>query len=130
MVVPVFPDWRKAEVTALLCSSMDVRYRISCCLAPFAEPTKGVLISREYPQAVLFLELPPELVDVNVHPAKMEVRFQEESAVFSIIRNGIGQALSRYELGIMDEGGPVQSLPEMQGRPAVRERSYRKVFLH
>lgn len=67
---------------------------------------KGRLISREYPQAVLFLELPPQLVDVNVHPAKMEVRFQEERSVFSVIRNGIAQALSRYELGIV-EGGPV-----------------------
>ncbi|CCO23618.1 DNA mismatch repair endonuclease MutL [Maridesulfovibrio hydrothermalis] len=63
---------------------------------------KGRLISREYPQAVLFLELPPEMVDVNVHPAKMEVRFQEERSVFSIIRNGIAQALSRYELGIVE----------------------------
>lgn len=66
---------------------------------------KGRLISREYPQAVLFLELPPQLVDVNVHPAKMEVRFQEERSVFSIIRNGIAQALSRYELGIVEGDG-------------------------
>ncbi|HAS90454.1 MAG TPA: DNA mismatch repair protein MutL, partial [Desulfovibrio sp.] len=83
---------------------------------------KGRLISREYPQAVLFLELPPELFDVNVHPAKMEVRFQEESAVFSIIRNGIGQALSRYELGIVEGDGVLERQPEMNVRPAAREK--------
>ena len=63
---------------------------------------KGRLISREYPQAVIFLELPPELVDVNVHPAKMEVRFQDERSIYSIIHNGISQALSRYELGVIE----------------------------
>ncbi|WP_291325762.1 DNA mismatch repair endonuclease MutL [Desulfovibrio sp. UCD-KL4C] len=63
---------------------------------------KGRLISREYPQAVIFLDLPPELVDVNVHPAKMEVRFQDERSIYSIIHNGISQALSRYELGVIE----------------------------
>ncbi|TIH17324.1 DNA mismatch repair endonuclease MutL [Marinifilum sp. JC120] len=81
---------------------------------------KGRLISREYPQAVLFLELPPELVDVNVHPAKMEVRFQEESSVFSIIRNGIGQALSRYELGIVDGDSDFERQSEIPVRPAAQ----------
>ncbi|WP_031480916.1 DNA mismatch repair endonuclease MutL [Maridesulfovibrio frigidus] len=63
---------------------------------------KGRLISREYPQAVVFLTLPPELVDVNVHPAKMEVRFQDERSIYSIIHNGISQALARYELGVVE----------------------------
>lgn len=69
---------------------------------------KGRLISREYPQAVIFLELPPELVDVNVHPAKMEVRFQDERSIYSIIHNGISQALSRYELGVIEGEGVSQ----------------------
>jgi DNA mismatch repair protein MutL len=61
---------------------------------------KGMLLSREYPQLVLFLDLPRDEVDVNVHPAKLEVRFTEESRVFSTIRGGIMQAVSA-----MDEVG-------------------------
>ncbi|SDK33701.1 DNA mismatch repair protein MutL [Maridesulfovibrio ferrireducens] len=73
---------------------------------------KGRLISREYPQAVIFLELPPDLVDVNVHPAKMEVRFQDERSIYSIIHNGISQALSRYELGVVEGlDTPSQNIP-------------------
>jgi len=68
-------------------------------LSAVRQAYQGRLISREYPQVVLFLELPPQEVDVNVHPAKLEVRFIEESRVFSAIRSGILQALALVEQG-------------------------------
>jgi DNA mismatch repair protein MutL len=49
----------------------------------------GLLMVGRYPLAVLFLQMPPELVDVNVHPAKAEVRFQDPGAVFTVVQRVI-----------------------------------------
>jgi DNA mismatch repair protein MutL len=47
------------------------------------------------PEVHLFLELPPDRVDVNVHPTKAEVRFREQSLVHELVRRSIGDALGR-----------------------------------
>ena len=47
------------------------------------------------PEVHLFLEIPPDRVDVNVHPAKAEVRFLEGSLVHEVLRRALGEALGR-----------------------------------
>lgn len=52
-----------------------------------------MLMVGRFPIAVIFLELPPEMVDVNVHPTKAEVRFREPEATFSAVRNAVRRSL-------------------------------------
>ncbi len=58
------------------------------------------------PEVHLFLEVPPDQVDVNVHPTKAEVRFKEQSMVHQMVRYALGDALGK---------GPA---PELTLRPS------------
>ncbi|MBC7326933.1 DNA mismatch repair endonuclease MutL [bacterium] len=51
--------------------------------------------SGRYPICVLFVDIPPYLVDVNVHPMKLEVKFVREKEIFSFLRNAIAKAISQ-----------------------------------
>ncbi len=52
-------------------------------------------IKERSPEVHLFLEMPPDRVDVNVHPTKAEVRFLEQSLVHEVLRRAIGEALEQ-----------------------------------
>ena len=61
-----------------------------------------LLMVGRYPLATLFLEIPPEAVDVNVHPTKAEVRFRAPDQVFSNVQSAVRRALLAHN--------PVQNL--------------------
>ena len=56
------------------------------------------LMQHRFPFAVLHLTMPPEQVDVNVHPSKMEVRFTDRRAVFQFLDTSVHKALHSVEL--------------------------------
>jgi DNA mismatch repair protein MutL len=60
-----------------------------------ADAYAGLLPSDRFPVATLHVRLPPDEVDVNVHPAKAEVRFRDERAVQRAIRHALAGAMDR-----------------------------------
>ena len=66
-----------------------------------------------HPMAVLFIDLPPHLVDVNVHPAKAEVRFQDAGGVRALLVGGLQSALRERGAEATGEGG-IAALQRLQ----------------
>ena len=57
------------------------------------EAYRNVIPPTSFPVVLLFLEMPPEEVDVNVHPAKTEVRFRQQSHIHDFVRDSLRMAL-------------------------------------
>ncbi len=62
-------------------------------LHAITEAYRNVLPPTSFPVVLLFLEMPPEEVDVNVHPAKTEVRFRQQSFIHDFVRDSLRTAL-------------------------------------
>ena len=62
------------------------------------EAFEGLLLPGYIPTFFLFLELDPEKVDVNIHPQKTEVKFEDENLIFALVRSTIKRSLGIYNV--------------------------------
>jgi len=62
-------------------------------LHAISEAYRNIIPPTSYPVVLLFLDMPPEEVDVNVHPAKTEVRFRQQSLIHDFVRDSLRNAL-------------------------------------
>jgi len=104
------------------------------------ESYRASLPQRRYPVTVLFIQLPPEYVDVNVHPSKEEIRFRDERLVWNVLFSALrqaqeqGEALPLPRAQIQREAQPVpanqpaQSLGEPAPRPPVEDFPYLEIL--
>ncbi|HKY04827.1 MAG TPA: DNA mismatch repair endonuclease MutL, partial [Blastocatellia bacterium] len=73
-----------------------------------SEAYRSMMPSGAYPAVVLFIEVPPTEIDVNVHPAKTEIRFLRETAILAFIRQAVTDALRATQ--------PIAKLPGLPTR--------------
>ncbi len=87
---------------------------------------RQIIEPRRYPAAVLFLDMPPEDVDVNVHPAKLEVRFKNAHGVYELVSRTIAHNLAEAETS---KGNFIYRLQPKEKKnysyssPTIREKS-------
>ena len=88
---------------------------------------KGLLPIGKYGFLVLNIEMNPAKVDVNVHPAKLEVRFQEEGKVFKAIYHAIKDTLLKAEL-VANTEKTVEQIEKEEVQPNVQKSSFSDLF--
>ena len=101
--------WDDYTVTGFVCKPTDARpsrnlqtffvndrpVKSRLLVSALEEAYRNQLMVGKFPTCVLHLQLPPTAVDVNVHPAKTEVKFLNEKAVFDCVHYGVLAALNK-----------------------------------
>ncbi|SFH59762.1 DNA mismatch repair endonuclease MutL [Planctomicrobium piriforme] len=90
------------------------------------EAYRGLVMVGRYPVAFLFLELPPDQVDVNVHPTKSEVRFQDSQTLYRLLLSTIRNRFLSMDLDSRLSVGAAPSL-ELSSEPPARQEVQREL---
>lgn len=81
------------------------------------EAFEGLLQPGYIPSFFLFLELDPEKIDVNIHPQKTEVKFEDEHLIFALLRSTIKRSLGIYNVSPSLDFDRDPELDEMMNKP-------------
>ena len=135
-MVPVESRWEKISVSGFVTKPTATRGNRSfqyffvngrfiksrTLSAAVEEAYKNQIMAGRFPACVLEIELPVQAVDVNVHPAKTEVRFLSERSVFDAVHYGVLSALNKTP------GAPEMRLPEKKAAQAAVQPSQSDFF--
>ena len=119
-MVPLNSEWEGYTLSGYVCKPTDARpsrsmqtffvngrpVKSRILIAALEEAYRNQIMVGKFPACVLHLDLPAHMVDVNVHPAKTEVKFLNEKAVFDCVHYGVLGALNR-----------THDRPQMQFKP-------------
>ena len=139
-MVPVNSRWEQYSITGFVSKPTDARpsrglqtffvngrpVRSKTMMAALEEAYRNQIMVGKFPACVLHLQLPANAVDVNVHPAKTEVKFLSEKAVFDCIHYGVLGALNktpdRPQVQFQTKPQPQVASAPVQAAPAAQPK--------
>ncbi|GHM99022.1 DNA mismatch repair protein MutL [Cytophagales bacterium WSM2-2] len=90
---------------------------------------EGLIQEGNFPFYALFIEIDPKHVDVNVHPTKTEIKFDDERSVYGVVWSAVKQALGSHNLSpAIDFNADVNLLTKISNQPLSREQYYDEQF--
>jgi len=90
---------------------------------------EGLLQEGSFPFYALFIDIDPKHVDVNVHPTKTEIKFDDERAVYGVVWSAVKQALGAHNLSpAIDFAADVNLMGKLNSQPLSREQYYDEQF--
>jgi DNA mismatch repair protein MutL len=90
---------------------------------------EGLLQENHFPFYALFIEIDPKHVDVNVHPTKTEIKFDDERSVYGVVWSAVKQGLGSHNLApAIDFQADVNLMSKVSTQPLTREQYYDEQF--
>jgi len=90
---------------------------------------EGLLQESTFPFYVLFIEIDPKHIDVNVHPTKTEIKFDDERSVYGVLWSAVKQALGAHSLApAIDFNDDVNLIGKLNAQPLSREQYFNEQF--
>ncbi len=137
-MVELDSTWEGYHLTGYVCKPTDARpsrsmqtffvngrpVRSRILIAALEEAYRNQMMVGKFPACVLHLQLPAHLVDVNVHPAKTEVKFLNEKAAFDCIHYGVLGALNQTQDRPQIQFKPAPAQPGAQKAAAPKQESF------